>query len=260
MRLFSPISISRALLKFSRSTPFYWGTYITKLRTIVFLTKSLSFLCFFLPLSLLRNVVISMAFKKILAQRILSLTKTSSQTLTNCRISSSSVSAGISPKSTEPHDIAPDPGDNGFFRSFLQNRPGFGPELRSTAVNGNLVEQLRAMDLTRNRIRLEGLAPPVNMGNGMEEEVTVEDARKLLKVAQVELVKAKLRETRKSCVSFSEFVRICAENCSDQDQAVRVAKMLDDSAAVIVLGDVVFLRPEQEIETLLFRKCKGFHI
>ena len=79
----------------------------------------------------------------------------------------------------------------------------------------------------------------------MVDTVTIEDARKLLKVAQVEMLKAKLRQTRKSCITFSEFIAICAEHCSDQDQAVEIAKMLDDSAAVIVLGDVVFLRPEQ---------------
>ncbi|TKY70487.1 Calcium uniporter protein 2 [Spatholobus suberectus] len=168
-----------------------------------------------------------MAFRKTLAQRLLNVTKVSSQTLTNCRISSSSVIGRVSPRPTEPDD----PGDNGL--------------LRSPQPAGNLLGKLRAMDIARNRIRLEGLAPPPRMRGGMGETVTVEDARKLLKVAQVEMVKSKLRETRKSCMTFSEFVRICAENCSDQDQAVGIAKMLDDSAAVIVLGDVVFLRPEQ---------------
>ncbi|XP_027361529.1 calcium uniporter protein 2, mitochondrial-like isoform X2 [Abrus precatorius] len=187
-----------------------------------------------------------MVFQKTLAQRLLNISKISSQTLTNCRISSSSVIGRVYPTVTEPDNIAPDPGDNGLLRSLLHKRP----ELRSPQRAANLVDQLRAMDLTRNRIRLEGLTPPPEMKEG----VTVEDARKLLKVAQVELVKSKLRETGKSCITFSEFIRICAENCSDQDQALRIAKLLDNSAAVIVLGDVVFLRPEQEIETLLFRK------
>ena len=102
------------------------------------------------------------------------------------------------------------------------------------------------MDIARNRIRLEGLRPPpAEERDAVVEGVTVEDARKLLKAAQVEVVKSKLREIRKSCIPLPEFIRICSENCSDQDQAVRIAKMLDDSAAVIILGDVVFLRPEQ---------------
>ncbi|KAK7307563.1 hypothetical protein VNO77_40750 [Canavalia gladiata] len=186
------------------------------------------------------NNTISMAFKKTLAQRLLNISKISSQTLTNCRISSSSVIGRVS-----SDDIAPDPGDNGLLRTFRHYRPGSHSELRSTNLAGTLVDKLRAMDLTRNRIRLEGLAPPVETPNNLEEGVSVDDARKLLKVAQMEFVKSKLRETRKSCMPFSEFIRICAESCSDQEQTLRVAKMLDDSAAVIVLGDVVFLRPEQ---------------
>lgn len=187
-----------------------------------------------------------MAFKKTLAQRLLNITRISSQTTTNCRISSSSVRGGASQRATEPN-IAPDPGENGLFRRFLHKRTGFQPELRSPQIAGNnLVEKLRAMDIARSRIRLEGLRPPAaEKPSGMEEGVSVEDVRKLLKVAQVELVKARLRETPKSCIHVSEFIRICSEYCSDHDQAVKIAKMLDDSAAVIVLGDVVFLRPEQ---------------
>ncbi|XP_061374456.1 calcium uniporter protein 2, mitochondrial-like [Gastrolobium bilobum] len=190
-----------------------------------------------------------MAFKKTLAQRLLNITKMSSQTLTNCRISYSSVRARTSPRASEP-DIAPNPGDDGLFLRFLHKRPVFQPELRSPQLAGNLVDKLRDMDNARNRIRLEGLKPPAEKPNGMKEGMTIEDARKLLKAAQVELVKSRLMETRKSSITFSEFIRICSENSSDQDQAVRIAKTLDDSAAVIVLGDVVFLRPDQVTKTI----------
>ncbi|XP_057761170.1 calcium uniporter protein 2, mitochondrial [Arachis stenosperma] len=191
-----------------------------------------------------------MAFKKTLAQRLFNFTKLSSQTLTNCRISSASVHARVaSAASAGDRDIAPDPGDNGVFRRFLHKRPGFEPELRSPSAHGNIMERLRAMDIARNRIRLEGLRPP-EMEEKEDEEVeelgvTAEDARKLLKAAQVEMVKSKLKEIRKSCITLHEFIRICSENCSDQDQAVTIARLLDDSAAVIILGDVVFVRPEQ---------------
>lgn len=109
------------------------------------------------------------------------------------------------------------------------------------------MDQLKAMGIVRNRVRLDGLIPPPE-----NSDVTVEDARKLLKAAQLELVKSRLKEIRESCIPYSEFVRICAEYCSDQDQAKRTAKMLDDSAAVIVVGDVVFLRPEQVAISLFF--------
>lgn len=183
-----------------------------------------------------------MAFKKSLAQRLFNISKISSQSITNCRISSSSVGGTISTRTSEAN-IAPDPGDNGVFRRFLHKRTGFQPELRSAQIAGNnIVEKLREMDIARNRIRLDGITPPAEL---VDDGVTVEDARKLLKVAQLEMVKSRLRDSPKSCVTVSEFIRICSEYCSDQDQAVKIAKMLDDSAAVIILGDIVFLRPEQ---------------
>ena len=53
---------------------------------------------------------------------------------------------------------------------------------RVTRNFSNLVEKLKAMDIARSRIQLEGLSPPV------KTEVTVEDAKKSLKVAQLEIV------------------------------------------------------------------------
>jgi hypothetical protein len=206
-----------------------------------------------------------MAFKKTLAQRLFNITKISSQNLTNCRISSSSVRGGVSSTSTES-DISPEPGDNtGIFRRFLHKRTGFEPKqtgFKSELHNGNLVEKLREMDIGRSRISLEGLKPPATERTA-EDGVSVSDVKKLLKVAQLELVKSKLRDTGKSCITVSEFIRICSEYCSDHDQAVKIAKMLDDSAAVIILGDIVFLRPEQVSQfnfELFYLKKNNYYI
>ncbi|KAE9606728.1 hypothetical protein Lal_00026392 [Lupinus albus] len=184
-----------------------------------------------------------MALKKTLVQRLFNITKISSQRHNKCRISSSTPT-GL--------DIEFEPGDNAIFRRFINKRNVSQPELRSPAFSGSLLEKLRDMDIARTRIRLEGLAPPVpEKFDALEEEsVTVEDARKLLKAAQVELVKSKLREIQKTTISVSQFYRICSENCFDRYQAARIAKMLDESAAVIILGDVVFLRPEQIAKTI----------
>lgn len=104
-----------------------------------------------------------------------------------------------------------------------------------------LMDQLRGMDIARNRIRLDGLSPPA----AVTEKLTAEDARKLLKVTQLEAVKEKLREIERSCVSYKEFVEICTGTCLNEEQGHEFAKMLDQSGTVIVLGDVVFLRPDQ---------------
>ncbi|KAK9285446.1 hypothetical protein L1049_024639 [Liquidambar formosana] len=111
------------------------------------------------------------------------------------------------------------------------------------------MEKLRGMDIVRDRVRLDGLTPPVSKSDP-KAGFSVEDARKLLKLAQLEAVKSKLRQIPKSWISHSEFVRICGEGCSDPDEGLGFAKMLDQSGTVIVLGNVVFLHPEQVVKSI----------
>jgi len=169
-----------------------------------------------------------MAFKKTLAQRLLNITK-----ISNYRISSP-VRSPNPPKT----GIAPDPGDSGIFRRFLHKRPVFSTELRQPPAD-TILHRLREMDIARSRIRLDGLTPPE------QPEVAAKDVRKVLRAVQIETVKSKLRKIPESCIPYSEFIRMCLENCSDLEQARSIAQMLDDSASVIILGDVVFLRPDQ---------------
>lgn len=108
------------------------------------------------------------------------------------------------------------------------------------------------MDIARDRIKLDGLRPEeaaaaaaaVN-GESLEGNLTVKDAVKILKLSQLEFVKSRLRQIEKDRVSYSEFLDICSKECSSVDQAIEFAKMLDQSGSVIVLGNIVFLRPEQ---------------
>ncbi|KAL2333673.1 hypothetical protein Fmac_014886 [Flemingia macrophylla] len=180
-----------------------------------------------------------MAFKKTLAQRLLNLTKISA----NHRISPSSSS--LRSRIPSKPDIAPDPGDAGIFRRFLHKRSVFPPELRPPPAADHLFQRLREMDIARTRIRFDGLTPQQNEGG-----VTVQDVKKVLRAAQIENVKSKLRRIPQSCITYSELVRLCSENCSDKDQAMNVAKILDDSVSVIIIGDVVFLRPEQVAKSI----------
>lgn len=106
-----------------------------------------------------------------------------------------------------------------------------------------MLERLKEMDITRGRIRLDVLCPPVDRSS--EGELTVAQAKKILRVSQIETLKSKLRSSHKNHVSYDEFVEICVEGCSNIDQGLDLAKALDDSGSVIVLGNVVFLKPEQ---------------
>ena len=204
-----------------------------------------------------------MAFKKTLAQRLFNAYKTTNFSISTCRITPSSSSMASKSLTTHPPDnkIAPDPGDNGTFRRFLHRypSPAISPDLRSLPSGEKLIEKLREMDTERNRIRLDGLLTPEKLmpEETSEGKLTVEDARKLLKLSQLEMVKLKLRKIGKNCISYSEFVQICCESCSNStDQCLEFAKILDDSGSVIVLGNVVFLRPDQENETKLLQISK----
>ncbi|KAF5463922.1 hypothetical protein F2P56_014047 [Juglans regia] len=190
-----------------------------------------------------------MAFRKTLAQRLLSITKPSTQTLANCRVSSSSVGRTRFPPDRVQTTIDPDPGDNSIFRRFLHKRAAFQPELRSLPIGENLMAKLKSLGIAQDRIRLDCLSPPPRISTAGTSEVTegltVEDARKLLRVAQLDTVKARLRDIQKTWIPYSDFVRVCREGCSDSDQGLRLSKVLDESGTVIVLGNVVIIRPEQ---------------
>jgi calcium uniporter protein, mitochondrial len=95
-----------------------------------------------------------------------------------------------------------------------------------------------------NRLRLDGLVVP--RGEGEEEAggVTVEQARKVARAAEMEAARERLRRHAQSVVSMSEFAALCADAAGGVEGGRRLARALDESAVVIVLGDAVFLRPD----------------
>ncbi|KAF2617836.1 hypothetical protein F2Q68_00042034 [Brassica cretica] len=185
-----------------------------------------------------------MAMRKLLTKRLFSISNQASQSLTNCRISSSSLAVRTRvPKESGDARIAPEPGDSSISRRFLHNTAMIRPEIMQMPLGESLIEKLREIDGSKGRIRLDGIAPPTETPS-----LTVEDTKKLLRAAQIEIAKTKLRETGKSWMAYEEFVGVCGEASTDLDHGARIAKMLDDSANVIVLGDSVCIRPDQEIQ------------
>ncbi|KAJ0234368.1 Calcium uniporter protein 3 [Hirschfeldia incana] len=140
----------------------------------------------------------------------------------------------------------PDAGESGIRRRFLHKRAFSSPEI--VPRGGNLMEKLRELTLSNNRLRLDEMLPPPTpekTSPGSFPAVTVEDVKKLMRAAEMEMVKSKLRETGKVWVPLPEFVRLCGENSSDPEQGNRVANMLDEAGNVIVLGNFVCLKPEE---------------
>lgn len=154
-------------------------------------------------------------------------------------------------------------GESRTIRRFLHRRGDFSPApstfTRSLIPQlpvglGNVIrEQLAGGAVSRKRISLDGLMKPpeveVEAEAGELKGLTVEETRKLVRLTEVVRMKRKLKEIPRKWITYREFVEICEEDCLDGDEnyGVQLAKRLDDSGAVIVLGNLVFLDPEQVI-------------
>ncbi|MCL7035285.1 hypothetical protein MKW94_005856 [Papaver nudicaule] len=142
----------------------------------------------------------------------------------------------------------PDSSNQGFFRKFLQKRTFYQTEKVQPLppVGENFMEKLKSMN--RDRIRLDGLSPPVSRNvvattlDGIV--ISVDDAKKLLKLSLLETLKSALRKIPQDSITYPEFLQICVDSTGIK-QAKEFAKTLDESGSVIVLGNIVFLRPEQ---------------
>ncbi|KAL8141176.1 hypothetical protein V2J09_007197 [Rumex salicifolius] len=151
---------------------------------------------------------------------------------------------------------SPDIASRGFFRRILQRRTINQssslvrmPEFLTLPVGEKLREKLSEINIGGDRIRLDGLTRPPK-DKKVADFLSVEDAKRITRAAQLEKVKQRLRSVPESTVPYSEFVQICADACGSEDQALEFAKLLDETASVIVWGSVVFLRPEQVVKTV----------
>ncbi|RWW04297.1 hypothetical protein BHE74_00013563 [Ensete ventricosum] len=162
-----------------------------------------------------------MALRRALPHRFLNTAKASSYTQSLApplRSSSSDVSPSLLPNTV-----------------FLYHRPVF-----RTPVGVELVDRIQGIG--SGRICLEGLSPPPPTP---PDVVPVAEARKVLRAAQMEAVRTRLRGLGRSCVSYAEFFRVCGE-VPGVESDVGLASALDTCGAVLVLGDVA-----QAIESMI---------
>lgn len=146
--------------------------------------------------------------------------------------------------------ISPESSDKGFFRRFLhRNAMNQLPEFLSVPFGEKLREKLKGININGERLHLNALTPPTTQETATGDPnlfgISVVDARKLLRLSQVEKLKMKFKEIPKASISYSEFIQLCVEECGNEHQGIEFAKTLDQSGNVIILGNTVFLRPEQ---------------
>lgn len=142
--------------------------------------------------------------------------------------------------------------DKGFFRRFLHRRAiNQLPELLSIPVGEKLREKLKGFNISSDRLHLDGLTLPGQVaGDSNTFGVSVENAKKILRVSMMERLKEKLREIPKGSIWYPEFVKVCVDECGNEDQGAEFAKLLEQSLNVIVLGNIVYLRPEQVAKSM----------
>ncbi|XP_076896918.1 calcium uniporter protein 4, mitochondrial-like [Bidens hawaiensis] len=185
-----------------------------------------------------------MAFKQNKVQKLFNTStyKLLNQTLVRtCSSSSSSVQSMMQPN---PDGAPSEPVNDSIFRRFLQQRPLY---LSSTANlpeifrpgGEKLFEKIKEMDIARNLVRRQ-----------TKSQLTVADAKKILRASRIKMLKSKLRSNGKNRVSYDEFVQMCVDGCSDKQEGVELAKVLENSGSVIVLGNIVFLKPEQIVKAI----------
>ncbi|KAK4276610.1 hypothetical protein QN277_014739 [Acacia crassicarpa] len=196
-----------------------------------------------------------MAFRKSIASRLFHCCKTFTQS------SASLHAAAILPPSNDSytkllrqHLASPFYGRLLNRRAVYHSGPSRLPEFLSLPLGDKLRERLSAtVGINADRLRLDGLTPPPATEKAYVDSpsrITVSDARKILRLSRVGKLKARLRQIPRTSISHSEYIQICVDACQNHQEGIELAKMLDDSGNVIVLGNVVFLRPQQVAETM----------
>ncbi|KAK1427349.1 hypothetical protein QVD17_16032 [Tagetes erecta] len=81
----------------------------------------------------------------------------------------------------------------------------------------------------------------------LSDGFSVCDARKIMRCSQLQNVRSTLKLVQTNSIAYSEYVNICVDACSNRDQGLEFAKVLDVAGDVLVLGNIVFLRPDQTV-------------
>lgn len=133
-------------------------------------------------------------------------------------------------------------------RRFMQEQPAFRPAVPPDRFMP-LADRIRDLGFGFPRINLDGLVPPAappapaKAAAPAPASLTVEEARKVLRATQMEAARARLRASGAGAVSYAEYLRLCSDAVG-ADAGPSVARALDESGSVIVLGKTVFLRPD----------------
>lgn len=121
---------------------------------------------------------------------------------------------------------------------------------RPLPVGEKLLDRIRVINGERT-LRLEGLVPPAQVAEPAGNNITAQDARRVIRAAQVRAARERVMAVQRSCVSYPEFVEIVRGSTSSvewlrttEKDAIELSKLLETSGVVLKIGNLVVLQPD----------------
>ncbi|PIN14657.1 hypothetical protein CDL12_12714 [Handroanthus impetiginosus] len=88
------------------------------------------------------------------------------------------------------------------------------------------------------------------IGNGRENEMTYAEAKRLMRLVNVEALKEKLGMEDKEVIPYAELLKACETMgvAKSGDEATAFARVLDEAGVVLLFRDKVYLHPDKVVD------------
>ncbi|MED6189746.1 hypothetical protein PIB30_098985 [Stylosanthes scabra] len=93
----------------------------------------------------------------------------------------------------------------------------------------------------------------VSKGNGTEEFISYCEAKKLLRLVNVETLKMRLGMEGKEVIPYTELLEACEKNgiARSEEEAIAFSKVLDEAGVILLFRDKVYLHPDKVVDLVL---------
>ncbi|MED6118707.1 hypothetical protein PIB30_005179 [Stylosanthes scabra] len=90
-------------------------------------------------------------------------------------------------------------------------------------------------------------------GNGTEEFISYSEAKKLLRLVNVETLKMRLGMEGKEVIPYTELLEACESIgiARSEEEAIAFSKVLDEAGVILLFRDKVYLHPDKVVDLVL---------
>ncbi|RDX94033.1 Calcium uniporter protein 5, mitochondrial, partial [Mucuna pruriens] len=95
-----------------------------------------------------------------------------------------------------------------------------------------------------------GVSTSTSDGNGTEDSISFCEAKKLMRLVNVESLKMKLGMEGKEVICYSELLEACESMgiARNREEAAAFAKILDEAGVILLFRDKVYLHPDKVVD------------